>query len=322
MKIYLIKKKLEFVIDRTREYLEAAGLTRQLDALDRLVTMEDKHNTVKVGQIAMANFEKKGDRYITLGSYTYASFSEVYTDASGVVHDVSRFAFDNDDDNYDRGITLNKIMLTWKWYQVVDTLVHEITHATAYSYYPDPSCEKAPSGGYYLNYDISQLEYIKQYLSDTDYQYYKANFNSIVNSNTSYILPDKQTDAYLYFLYLLSCQSGEYAAYQVDADYVDSIGGDLLIDIAGNNIFSTAANGSEEKNVIEDHIDDAYNTAGMTISEYAIANGFAISQINDNDNDGMVSYGDTVNDDGEEVNIYEKEAKPDYAWWSYDGTLA
>lgn len=315
------QEKLEFAIERTREYFEAAGLTRQLAALNRLLGENDIHNSITVGQISMKDFEDEGNGYITLGCYTSTVFPDIYTDQADVIYDTSYFAFDNDDDDCDRGITLNKIMLNWEWYELVDTLVHEITHATAYSYYPDPSCEPA-SGGYYLHYNISQLEYIKQYLSDDDYQYYKDNFNSIVTSDTSYTLPDKQTDAYSYFVYLLSCQSGEYAAYQVDADYVDSIGGDLLTDTSGNNVFSTAASGSDEKTVIENHINAAYNTAGMSIADYASTYGFAISQINDNDNDGYVSYGDTVSIDGEEVNIYEKEAKPDYTWWSYNGTLA
>ena len=313
------QEKLEFVIERTREYLEAAGLTKQLNALERLEKEEDMYNTVKVGQIAMTEFEDDA----ILGAYTSACFQGTYGRlGDDTRYNTSYFASDNDDADFDRGITLNIKLLELEWYELVNTLVHELTHATAYSYYPDPSHVAAPTGGYYLNYNISQLEFIKDYLSDVDYQYYQAHFENIVNSGLSYLLPSGKGDALSYFEYLLSCQWGEYAAYQADADYVDSIGGDLLIDTYGNNIFSTAADGSEEKTVIENHIDEIYNTAGMTIEDYALYNDFDISDINDADGDGVVSYGDTVNVDGKAVDIYEKEAKPDYTWWSYDGTLA
>ena len=45
----------------------------------------------------------------------------------------------------------------------------------------------------------------------------------------------------------------------------------------------------------------------------------ATNNVNDNDNNGKVSYGDTVTkEDGLEYDIYSKESKPDYDWSTYN----
>ena len=73
------QEKLEFAIDKTREYLEASGMQEQLDALDRLLGMEDRWNSIKVGQIAIADLNKDGDSdWVTLGAYTPYTYQMSY----------------------------------------------------------------------------------------------------------------------------------------------------------------------------------------------------------------------------------------------------
>lgn len=271
------QQKLEFVIERTREYLEAAGLERQIAALDRLLKMEDlTSNTVKVGQIAMAEFEDDDNNPLTttLGCYSSASFPYSYNE-----YETGHFGYDTDSIDAagnveDLGLTLNIVLLGQKWYQLVNVLVHELTHATAYSYFPDPPYIDAGGGQGYPRLTQTELTWLYDngYLEKQYYDYCIDNWSNFFDLE----LPNSKGNAYEYVLYLLSCQSGEYAAYQADADYVDSIGGDLL----GQYVFSTAVNGTQEKATIENHIETYYNT------------------------------------------VDEKEALPEYKWWTYDGTIA
>ena len=52
-------------------------------------------------------------------------------------------------------------------------------------------------------------------------------------------------------------QWGEYAAYQVDADYNDSIGQDIYKKSWDNS--TTAVDGPNEKQTIDDHIKSSYD---------------------------------------------------------------
>lgn len=317
--------KLEFVIDRTREYLEAAGLDKQLNALDRLTSETDTYNTsysAKVGQIVMAIFQDRNDGYITLGAYSSRAYPWSYNDKEDIDNPftVHSFAWDTDGDDFDGGITLNEYMLSWDWYFLVDTLVHELTHATASQWYPNPPSTRNEDTGFdNINFDFNQVKALKDagVLTDAEYDFYRAHWETMFSANST-----EEEDKYFYrLMYLLECQWGEYAAYQIDADYVDSIAGDVFNksnNTYGNKSMTTAVSGVDEADIISSHIEKAYNNDGMSIEDYARDYGYDISEINDYDGNGIVSYGDYILKDGKKIDIYSKESKPDYDWATYD----
>lgn len=242
------QKKLEFVLDRTREYLQAAGLTKQLAALNRLTSETDTHNTIKVGQIAMADLNAGNTSiYKTLGAYQFMAGSFEYTNPStGYTQNVTVWASDADTPENDLGITLDISLLDGTWYELVDVMVHELTHATASQYYT------SDGSGNLGTLSTSDLKTLRDAgaLSTSEYNTYLGKFNS--DSLT-------QDDANRLFYLAASCW-GEYRAYQTDADYVDSIAGDQYD--AGR--LTTAVNGPNEKQTITNHINDAYNDADYT----------------------------------------------------------
>ena len=321
------QKKLEFVIDRTREYLEASGLDKQLNALNRLTQEVDTYNTIylaKVGQIVMAEISSDNDDndgYTTLGAYSSMAYPWEYDDKDDNDNPftVNSFAGDTDDDDFDGGITLNKEMLTWDWYYLVDVLVHELTHATASQWYPS-SCANATK--YSDLVDINSVEKLHEVgvLTDEEYQYYKDHLNNMYKTTAT----EEETEYWNRLMYLLECQWGEYAAYQVDADYVDSIAGDIFNasgNAYGNKSMTTAVVGEDEADIISNHIEGAYNNVGMlgmSIAEFAQAYGYDVSEINDEDNNGIISLDDTITKNGQKISIYSKESKPDYEWATYD----
>ena len=238
--------KLEFAIEQTRIYLEAAGLTNQLVALERLLGQTDSYNTVKVGQIAMADLNPgyTGGAY-TLGCYAFSSYAGTYNGQDFTVFISDEDTVDANGDQVDLGLTLDIGLLNWNWYELVDTLVHELTHATAYMY---SSFFTSGDSAYYRppSQDIIDRLHDLGALNDSDYVYYSQNVNSL-----SYQSPEMQK-----FFWLVSSASGEYMAYQTDADYVDSIAGDVY-DGAGS--ITTAVNGASEKDTIMSHVDTHYN---------------------------------------------------------------
>ena len=261
------QKKLEFAIEKAEEYLAAAGLTRQLDALNRLKTLTDKYNTIRVGQIAIADLNNAGtSSEFTLGSYSYWAYKIKDYDNWVNVGDFEIFSHDSDfkdkDGNeYDLGITLDISLLSENWYVLVNTLVHELTHATAYQYYTTNGDGDIPPS------TLDKLHQLGVFKDEAEYNWYKSKF------------PNLDKDALLRLDYLCSCVWGEYAAYQADADYNDSIGQDVYKKYSDDS--ATAVDGANEKNVIMQHIDDLYNNK--------------------------------VDDDGHICN----ESIPDYKWWSY-----
>lgn len=281
--------KLVFAIDRTREYLEASGLELQLEALDRLLKQGDKHNSIHVGNIAIANLNQgntSGD--ITLGSYNYWSYS-FQEKHYGVTEDVVIYAGDEDSDDVDLGITLDISLLEGKWYELVNTLVHELTHATAYKFYEGFRNVKTDDGGIAIYDDGTPIYYpsatnksildgLKRIgaLTDVEYNYCNEHWANMSSNETR---TDEETEMFNILLYRAACAWGEYSAYQADADYNDSIGQDVYYQ-AGDNI-TTAVDGDREKDKITDHIENSYN-----------------------------HY---VDEDGVEHN----ESTPDYKWWTY-----
>ena len=259
-----LQGKLEFGIEKAREYLEAAGLTAQLDALDRLLAGTDTHNSVHVGQIAFADLSDAApDGYITMGYYTSNGLQAEYNGMNYTI-----YASDSDSSTDDLGLTLNQeYFATAKWYELVDTLVHELTHATAYQF------SIVDSEGYliYVSQDIIDALHTAGALTDDEYSYYTANIKTLMDEANArgefdstdghYTFTDEKLNRLFYLTYTMW---GEYSAYQADADYVDSIAGDEFD--AGGGI-TTAVDGPNEKGTIESHIETAYNLDGYVESE-------------------------------------------------------
>mgnify|MGYP002626495862 CR=1 FL=1 len=109
------QQKLEFIIDTTRKYFEAAGLTDQIQALERLIA-KNKINFKDLNP---------GGGGTTLGMYVYqVNVSDGHW---------------NNDDPATCGLFIDSNLInnsSTQWYELVDVMVHEVTHATAYLY-PD-----------------------------------------------------------------------------------------------------------------------------------------------------------------------------------------
>ena len=250
-----LQGKLEFGIGKAREYLEAAGLTAQLDALDRLLAGTDTYNSVHVGQIAFADLSDAApDGYITMGYYTSNGLQAVYNGMNYTI-----YASDNDTSKNDLGLTLNQeYFANAKWYELVDTLVHELTHATAYQF------SIVDSEGYltYVSQDTIDALHTAGALTDDEYSYYTANIRTLMDeanargefnsTDGNYTFSDEKLNRFFYLMYTMW---GEYSAYQTDADYVDSIAGDEF----DAGLLTTAVDGPNEKSTIENHVEAAYN---------------------------------------------------------------
>ena len=263
------QKKLEFALEKTEEYLQARNMQPQLDALNRLKGQTDLYNTIKVGQIAIADLNKNNTSdYITLGAYNYWAYTIENYDNGINVGDFEIFSHDRDNNEFgaDLGITLDISLLDENWYILVNTLVHELTHATAYRYYSSDEEGGIPKS------TVTKL-YEQGAIDEDEYNWYINNWNRIVS-------PSSESDRakLLRLDYLAACVWGEYAAYQEDADYNDSIGQDVYQTRWDGS--TTAVVGPDEKQTIMNHIEASYNY---------------------------------VDDDGREVN----ESIPDYKWWSY-----
>lgn len=246
------QEKLEFAIEKTREYLEASGLTDQIDALDRLLEQEDKCNTIKVGNIAIADLNKDNTSdYINLGAYNYYAWTyDDYENNNGETGSYKVWSKDvdfiDDGEMQDLGITLDISLLNGKWYELVNTLVHELTHATAYKYYADD--QGAISGNVVIEL------HNKGVLTDDEFNFFAEHWDHICAGESKRTTQEQEMFDRLN--YLLYEQWGEYSAYQVDADYNDSIGQDVYKGKWDNA--TTAVDGPNEKQIIDDHIKASY----------------------------------------------------------------
>ncbi len=271
-------QKLDYIIERTREYLEAAGLTAQLNALNRLLSETDTQTgkTIKRGQIGFMDVNPgfTGSGEFTLGYYQSASIPEVYDGK----YDITTWGSDSDSAGFgDLGLTLDIRLLSEAWYTAVDTLVHELTHATAYQY-----SLLYETGGQY-DYTLPSQAILDQLhdigaLSDSDYSWYTSNRTTL----------DFNSEEYERLKYLCSAAGGEYMAYQTDADYIDSIAGDIYKSPSPLGLgMAGAVNGDQEKDAITAHINAAYDT----------------NQKKYDDDGNLVEVG--------------VEAVPDWKWWTY-----
>ncbi len=266
-----LQGKLEFGIAKTREYLESMGMQDQLNALDRLLKMQDLHNDVHCGQISLADLNKGKNVYnegMDEGAYNYMAYWDYDSSGSDYRYKNSNgtncfkdFAGDTDDKDSDLGITIDYRVVDknydenaqaynlGNWYNLVNTLVHELTHATAYQYYD------AVGNGEITQKGLDYLEKIGAIQKgEYDIKTVQSWYNKVIYDsdwNRTYVPPEL-----LRLEYLGYTAWGEYYAYQKDADYVDSIGGDVL-----DPEIATAGNGIDEKNIIDRHIKNNYNSS-------------------------------------------------------------
>lgn len=271
--------KLEFIINKTYEYLDAAKLDLQKAALERLKNEKDTYypeDTPHVGQIVFANFEGNdaalsGSGVVTYGAYAFkgAGWTDAdgktinsYTSTSEPGRPYATTLWAGDDDTVDEsgkkadfGLTLMVQFLEpkygYKWYEIVDTLVHELTHATAYCFFDVKKSEDGTLIG--ILPSIKGLEYMRDNGIITKDEYDK--FVGCISGGT---LSDGDLSR---LQYLLSVMSDEYMAYQADADYLDSIGADILD--ADSKHLATNVNGALEKEAITEHINTLYNNGNL-----------------------------------------------------------
>ena len=222
-------KKLSFAIDKAEEYLDAMGYEEQLNALRRLNQTS--------GKIAFADCDG------ALGYYRYGQVDGIFVD----------------DSDADCGIRLDTSYFITKkapWYELVSTLVHELTHATAYLY-----GGRDTTNDFYLIYDN------KAYPSFTDEAIEKMYEVGYITSSqkNSYISQIKnKTLPYADYQKLSEYQRtfwGEYAAYQTNEDYLDSVAR------------SDFGDGAVEKTKIKNHITANYTNEIVPSNDWWITYG-------------------------------------------------
>ncbi len=273
------KKKLEFILDKTEDYLKAAGLDLQLAALNRLKKEDGTENTnpngnqiCSIGQIAFADlggweFDKESG-YSTITNGCYGSFAIPHEnanpyDSSNRIYGSSWYFDDNDSideggNRYDMGITLNSNYINgynlaeddshipYNWYELVEVMVHELTHATAYYYYDVTNTMiSASSNGldYMVNLGIitsSQRSFIE---------------------NNPFTMATSESQDVADAAYYINTMYGEYAAYIQSANYYDSIAGDVFnsshdLCVKNNN----QENNNQEKDAIKNHVASLYDS--------------------------------------------------------------
>ncbi len=257
------QKKLEWAINKTREYLEYMDMTPQIKSLNRLLEMNDLFNEYKSGNIALADLNPGGTSDgITLGAYNYLAYFGDNYDYSG--YDIKAWAKDedyieNNNENVDLGITLDIRLVQGEngydlgnWYDLINTLVHELTHATAYQYYDSSEQGEISEDGLKQLEALGIIEKGKYTIGQVNSWYKQVQYDS--DWNRTYV-----PQGLLELEYLAYTAWGEYSAYQADADYIDSIAGDVF----SHNV-STAVDGVNEKDTIDNHIKDLYNDDDYT----------------------------------------------------------
>ena len=287
------KAKINKIIDLTKDYLNSIGSRgkNQLDALERLLKTEDQFTAsdMHVGQRSFKNLPKgTGGCYVAFPGMTY-SYDGKY-DASTFLTDQDDKASDND-----CGIVLNSDYLSGRWEYLVDVLVHELTHATWYQY------SGSNNGPMTITEEtLTRLYNMGVFKNDEEFELAKENFSDLKSSyvfrsgtwyencevdnpnititeegagynfNGKNVVTDPKTIKKLeQYLFLVSAVRDEYVAYQVDADYLDSIGGDELQvrNYAEGGSYTypiTGVNGDKEKEAIEKWIAEQYDPDNNT----------------------------------------------------------
>lgn len=291
------KEKIQLIVDYTRDYLEAAGLTNHINALDRLLGEEDKFTDANhhIGNISFRDLNENKDEtstYITTGGYTSMAFGFEYTNqntnqkptgnSNSFTQSVSIFSSEIDTDENDLGLSFDISLLEagQHWEYLVSVLVHELTHATMAQY---TTLVDADNGIMTITesnlsalqrmgvFSDEEYETVKAHLKDINAKYgrYMLNENEWLGGATMYSdgksiynssEMSKDDSTFLTnLLYKIDAARGEYMAYQADADYLDSVGGDIF----SADLSKTAVNGDKEQEKIIKWINDSgYNDNG------------------------------------------------------------
>lgn len=312
--------KLEFALKLTEDYLKSAGLENQLAALNRLKAGKDLDpNTIcKVGQISIVKYEDESQ----LGGYTnhwhYKSYTNANPNVDGTyTQTIGYFTRDDDfyytDDDGEKQLSNNGLTLSAKylekgtnWAELVATLVHELTHATYSMFSTNGKTDGA------ISITQANLTALRQMgaLTDEEYELAKENIKDLNDKYGQYMLTASgnwvggenmsiddngyiknytslttEESAILDKLtYKTSAVRGEYMAYQADANYLDSVGGDIFNKRVGDSGSDMAVDGKNEKDTIIKHLElCGYNTG-----------------LDDNSN-----------------KTQDNEILPDWKWWSY-----
>lgn len=221
------------------------------------------------------------------------------------------FYYTNDDEEElfaNNGLTLSAKYLEngTNWAELVATLVHELTHAT-YSIF---STNGKTDGA--ITITQNNLTALRQMgaLTDEEYELAKENIkdlndkygqymvtasgnwlggkdmsiddNNIINNATS--LTAEESAILDKLTYKISAARGEYMAYQADANYLDSVGGDIFNKRVGDVGSDMAVDGKNEKDTIIKHLE-------------------------------LCGYNTGLDDDLNKTQ--DNEVLPDWKWWSY-----
>ena len=171
---------------------------------------------------------------------------------------------------------------------LLHVLVHELTHATISQY----TSLKDSATITITKDNITRLKNMGVFKDDAEYEQALQNINEINNKYQEYWLstdgawynnaddtklPDNYQKILTELIYKGTGAAGEYVAYQADADFLDSIGGDIFTKDSAMSV-----DGKDEQQTIIDHI----NNCGY-------------------------------NDDTDEAGNPLNETLPDWKWWSY-----
>lgn len=241
--------KLEFAIEKTKDYLTESHMELQLMALERLTNTVASENVpnpdtstyhdaaIQIANVGQIAFAPESD-ISTQGSYATTRYSEDKYENSDIMmwagdDDYGFFDVESQKDWWnDGGITLNSNYFLNgshnQWYELVETLVHELTHATAFYYYNVTENES----GLHTSFSQNGLKFMLSKGLITQEQY-----NSFNTSNKCIALVNSMWD--------------EWAAYTTSCNYLDSIGADVF-----NNGNDLAVDGPNEKNAIAQHLID------------------------------------------------------------------
>ena len=238
-----MNSKLNFAIDKAVDYMEAMGMTDHLAALRRLQN-EGKIGVKDCNDGADFNDYLTGGATWTLGAYSFYPYVNE-NDPSTSADDGVLMLYATDDN---AGLFLDQTYYAQsniQWYELVSTVIHELTHATAYLYSGYPSENKVisltnPYDGQrygYPGFTSDTLDRLRDSgcITDVEYNSYKT---KLANSTLSY-------DEYFDLVEKTEVMWGEFLAYQTNEDYLDSVAhGDYR--------------GSAEANGITSHINSYY----------------------------------------------------------------
>ena len=234
-----------------------------------------------------------------------------YTQTIGYFTRDDDFYYTDDDGKNqlsNNGLTLSAKYLEkgTSWVELVATLVHELTHAT-YSMF---STNGKTDGAISITQD--NLTALRQMgaLTDEEYELAKENIKDLNDKYGQYMVTasgnwvggkdmsidnkNKINDATSLtaeesaildkLTYKISAVRGEYMAYQADANYLDSVGGDIFNKRVGDSGSDMAVDGKNEKDTIIKHLE-------------------------------LCGYNTGLDDDLNK--IQDNEVLPDWKWWSY-----